>query len=158
MKYKMWTGLILFFTVWDIDIWWIASYELQGLTERKMDKFIDNEKYSHQNTLWTNQLRLFPQYQGWFRNPSINFDHGINWKGLCLVLSDWRVTWISLLECFCKSFIFLVPLLLKQKILKRDFWEVFFNYVLSVIGHYDPVSLQILCKKWDLIEEIDRGL
>ena len=124
-----------------------------------MDKFIDNEKYSHQNTLWTNQLRLFPQYQGWFRNPSINFDHGINWKGLCLVLSDWRVTWISLLECFCKSFIFLVPLLLNQKILKRDgfFRSFFFNFALSVIGNFDPVSIQILCRKKKLTEVSNYG-
>ena len=55
----------------------------------------------------------------------MKFDHGINWKSLCLLLSDWRVTLISLLECFCNSFIFLVPLLLKQKILKADYWEVF---------------------------------
>ena len=61
-----------------------------------------------------------------FLNPSIKFDHEINWKGLCLVLSDWRVTWMSLLETFCKSFFFLVTLLLKQKILQRDFWEVSF--------------------------------
>ena len=61
-----------------------------------------------------------------FWNHSIKFDREINWKGLCVVLSDWRVTSISLLECFCKSFIFLVPLLLKQKILKKSFWEVLF--------------------------------
>ena len=61
-----------------------------------------------------------------FWNPSITFDHEINWKGLCLVLSNWRFTWISLLNRFCKSFIFLVMLLLKQKILKRDFREVSF--------------------------------
>ena len=45
------------------------------------------------------------------------FGHEINWQGLCLVFSDWRVTWIYLLEKFCKFFIFLVPLLLKQEIL-----------------------------------------
>ena len=62
-------------------------------------------------------------------------------------------TWISLLYCFCKFFIFLVPLLLKQNILKRDSWETFFfNFALSFIGNYDPVSLQILSRKWDLIE------
>ena len=33
--------------------------------ERKMDKSIANEKYSHPNTLLTNQLRLCPQYQDW---------------------------------------------------------------------------------------------
>ena len=62
-----------------------------------------------------------------FWNLSIKFDHSIIWKGLCLVLSYWRVTWISLLECFCKSFIFPVPLLLKEKILKWDFWKAFFK-------------------------------
>ena len=61
-----------------------------------------------------------------FLNLSIKFDHEINWKGLCIVLSDWKVPWMSLLERFCKSFIFLVTLLLKQQILKRDFWEVSF--------------------------------
>ena len=29
-----------------------------------MDKFIANEKYSHQNALYTIQLGLCPQYQG----------------------------------------------------------------------------------------------
>ena len=60
-----------------------------------------------------------------FWNASIMFDHEINWKGLCLVLSDW-VTWFFLLERFCKSFIFLVMLLLKQEIFKRDFYEISF--------------------------------
>ena len=34
----------------------------------------------------------------------------------------------------------------------------FFNFALSITGNYDPVSPQISCRKWDLIEEIDRGL
>ena len=61
-----------------------------------------------------------------FLNPSIKFDHEINWKGLCLVVSDWRVSWISLLKRFCKSFTFLVTLLLKHKVLQMDFWELSF--------------------------------
>ena len=40
----------------------------------------------------------------------------------------------------------------------RVIFKVFFDFALSVIGNYDPVSLQISCRKWDLIEEIDRGL
>ena len=93
-----------------------------------------------------------------FWNPSRKFYHGINWNSLCLVFSDWRIIWIFLLEYFCKCFIFLIPLLLKQKILKRDLWELLFNFALSVIGNYDPVSLQISCRKWDPIKETDRGL
>ena len=30
------------------------------------------------------------------------------------------------------------------------FEKFFFNFALSVIGNYDPVSLQISCRKWDL--------
>ena len=33
------------------DIWSISSCKLQGLMERKMEDFIANEKYNHQNTL-----------------------------------------------------------------------------------------------------------
>ena len=53
---------------------------------------------------------------------------------MCLLLSDWRVTLISLLECFCKTFIFLVPLLLKQKVLKTDYWEVFLMLHFQSLG------------------------
>ena len=70
-----------------------------------------------------------------FWNSSIKFYHEINWKGLCLVLSDWRVTWISLLGRCYNFFIFLVTLLLKQKILERDFWEVF-----SFILHFQSLG------------------
>ena len=52
-----------------------------------------------------------------FWNLSIKFDH------------DWRVTRISLLERFCKSFIFLETPLLEQKILNKDFWEVSFLFL-----------------------------
>ena len=45
MKYKMWMRIIFFFTVWGI------FGELQGLKAGKKDKFIADEKYSHQNTL-----------------------------------------------------------------------------------------------------------
>ena len=69
---------------------------------------------------------MAPKPRPRFLNRPINFDHEINWKGLCLVFSDWRVTWVSLLERFCKFFIFLVTLLSKQKISMRDFWEVSF--------------------------------
>ena len=51
------------------------------------------------------------------------------------MLPDWRVTWISLLERCCKSFFSLVTLLLKQKILERDFWEVF-----SFILHFQSLG------------------
>ena len=46
MEYKMWIRLIFFFTAWGMFV------ELQGLKEGKNDKFIANEKYSHQNTLY----------------------------------------------------------------------------------------------------------
>ena len=45
MENKIGMILIFFFTVWNI------FGELQGLKEGKRDKFIGNEKYSHQNTL-----------------------------------------------------------------------------------------------------------
>ena len=48
----------------------------------------------------------------------------MNLKGfLYLVLLDWRVKQISLLQNFWKSFTFLLTLLLYQKTIKRDFWE-----------------------------------
>ena len=37
-------------------------------------------------------------------------------------------------------------------------WSFFINFAHSVIGSYELVSLQISCRKLDLIEEIDRGL
>ena len=38
----------------------------------------------------------------------------------------------------------------KKKILKRDFLRSFFpKFALPVIGNYDPVSLQILCRKYE---------
>ena len=52
MENKIGMRLILFFTVW--DILYLVNYlfyKLQGLRERKMGKFIRNEKYSHENTL-----------------------------------------------------------------------------------------------------------
>ena len=45
MEYKMWMRIIFFFPVWDI------FGELQSLKAGKKDKFIANEKNSHQNTL-----------------------------------------------------------------------------------------------------------
>ena len=45
MEYKMLMRLIFFFTVWYI------FGELPGLKEGKKDKFIADEKCSHQNTL-----------------------------------------------------------------------------------------------------------
>ena len=82
-----------------------------------------------------------PQIPGlrfWY--PSINFGHEIKLKVLCLVLSDWRVKWNSLLESFCKSFFSLVPMLLKQKILKGFFWEVSFLILcfqsLEIMTHF----------------------
>ena len=45
MEYKMWMRLIFFLTVCDI------YGKLQGLKEDKKEKFVANEKYSHQNTL-----------------------------------------------------------------------------------------------------------
>ena len=65
MEYKMEMRLILFFAVWDIR--YLVNYlfyKLWGLREGKMDKCIKNEKYSHQNTLQTNELRPCPKYQG----------------------------------------------------------------------------------------------
>ena len=52
MEYEMGMRLILFFTF--LDIRYLVNclfYTLQGLKEGKMDKFIANKKYSHQNTL-----------------------------------------------------------------------------------------------------------
>ena len=52
MERKMGMRLILLFTLWDIR--YLVNYlfyKLQGLKEGKMDKFIPNEKYGHQNTL-----------------------------------------------------------------------------------------------------------
>ena len=43
---------------------------------------------------------------------------------------------------------------LEQKILR----SLFSNFLLPVIGNYDPVSLQISCRKLDQVEEIDRDL
>ena len=63
------------------------------------------------------------------------------------MLSDWRVTWNSLLEKFCKSFIYLVPLLLKQKILLEFLESLFSNFVFSV-------SLQISCKKETTLKKL----
>ena len=86
------------------------------------------------------------EYKIWMRLilSSIKFHHGMNWKGLCLMLSDCRVKWISLLECFCKSFIFLLPLLLKQKILKRDFWGVFSILYFQSLR----TMIQVFFKSW----------
>ena len=66
--------------------------------------------------------------------------HETNLKGLMyLVLLDLRVKKISLLSSFWKSFIFLVlvPYFLKQKVLKRDFWEISFLsiYVFPVLAN-----------------------
>ena len=72
-----------------------------------------------------------PRLRIW--NHSINFDHEINWQDLCLVLSDWRVMWISLLEKFFKSFIFLVPLLLKQKILLVFPFPFLYSFLILII-------------------------
>ena len=46
MEYKMGMRLILFFTAWDIEylVKW-PFYNLQGLREGKIDKFIANEKH-----------------------------------------------------------------------------------------------------------------
>ena len=52
MEYKTGMRFILFFTL--LDIRYLENclfYKLQGLNDGKMDKFIANGKYSHQNTL-----------------------------------------------------------------------------------------------------------
>ena len=52
MEYKVGMRLIFLSTV--LDIKYLVDcffYKLQGLKEEKMDKFIANGKYSHQNTL-----------------------------------------------------------------------------------------------------------
>ena len=61
-----------------------------------------------------------PGLRFWY--PSIKFGQEINLNGLCLLLSDWRMKWISLLKSFCKYYNFLM---LKQEVLNGDFWEVF---------------------------------
>ena len=104
MDYKIGMRLILVFTDWVIG--YLVNFpfhKYQVLRKEKMDKFVANEK----------NLKILPQIP-WlkFQNPSIKFAHGTNLKVLYLVLSDWRVKSISLLRCFCESFIFLV--LLKQ--------------------------------------------
>ena len=43
---------------------------------------------------------------------------------------------------------------LEQRILR----SLFSNFLLPVIGNYDPVSLQISCRKLGQVEEIDRDL
>ena len=51
MQYKMGMRLILFSTVWDIRYLVSCLFcKLQGLKKGKIDTFIANEKYSHQNT------------------------------------------------------------------------------------------------------------
>ena len=56
IEYKLEMRLILLLTVQSIGyLVNFPFYKLQGLRERKMDKFIANEKYNHQNTLQTNQ-------------------------------------------------------------------------------------------------------
>ena len=47
----------------------------------------------------------------------------------------------------------------KTKNFEEGFVRSYFsNFALPVIGNYDPASLQILCRKWDLVEEIYRTL
>ena len=42
---------------------------------------------------------------------------------------------------------------------EEGFLENFFsNFALLVIGNYVPISLQIWSRKWDQVEEIERGL
>ena len=41
---------------------------------------------------------------------------------------------------------------------EEGFLGRFFNFALSVIGHYEAVFLQISCNKWDLIEAFDKSL
>ena len=47
----------------------------------------------------------------------------------------------------------------KTEDLEKEFLRIFvFSFALSVMGNYELVSLQISCRKSDLIEAFDRGL
>ena len=93
-----------------------------------MDKYIPSGKNIAIKAFCKPISTDLPQIS-WMRlwYPSIKFDYEITLKGFMkLVLLDWRVKQIPLLTSFSKSFIFLVPLLLKEKLLKNDFWEFSF--------------------------------
>ena len=71
-------------------------------------------------------------------NHSIKFDHVINWQNLRLVLPDWRVTWISLLEKVFQVFYFPSTTVVKTKNLVGIFGKFFFLILRS----------QFLFKSW----------
>ena len=70
-----------------------------------------------------------------FWSPSIKFDHGINWKGLYLVLSGWRVTWISSLEWFLK-----VLCLPSTTVVKTEDFEKGFLISFFLILHFQSLG------------------
>ena len=62
-------------------------------------------------------------------------------------------TWISFIVMFLQVLYLPSTTVVKTEYLEQGFLRnFFFNFALSFIGNYDPVSLQILSKKWDLIE------
>ena len=60
---------------------------------------------------------------------------------------------------FSQAVFFPCSAVVKTENLEGGFLRSFFsNFLLPVIGDYDQVCLQISCRKWDLVEEIFRGL
>ena len=72
-----------------------------------MDIFYANEKYSHQNTYKLISKDSAANTRAkilWY--PSTTCVHKLNLKGLCLVLSDWRVKRIVYWKVFAIPFTF----------------------------------------------------
>ena len=139
---------ILFLTVWEIGHVVNCPFcKLQGLRERKMYKFIANEKYRYQNT------------------KLISKDFATNTRAEILVSKVWP--WNKLkgfmlsvirledevnffIEKFLQVFCFRCIAVVKTENLEARFLRGFFsNSVLPVIGNCDLVSFQISCRKWE---------
>ena len=144
------TRLTLFLTVWDKGCLVNCLFcKLQGLREEKMDKFIANEKYLVTQRALHKLIR-------WDFAPNTRAEILKSFYKVCPLnkLKESRyyqigVTWISLLESFHKSFISLVPLLIKRKFEGGLLKSFLSKLALPAIGDCDPVSLQILCGKYE---------
>ena len=131
MEYKMGMRLIFFFTVWDIRyLENCLFYKLQGLKERKIDKFIANE---------TNQLRLCPNtmteilesfYKVWPWNK-------LKEPVLSVIRLEGYVNFF--IGKILQGLYFSSNAVVKTGNLKEGFLRSFFaNFALPVIGKYDP--------------------
>ena len=149
--------LILFLTGWYIK--YLVNhpfYKVQGLRERKMNKFTANEnidirtfyKLISKDIVPKNSTEILVSFYNvwpWNKLKELVFSV-ISWQGEVNFFIG------NLLQVLLFSFA-------KSENLERGFSRSFpSKFVPPIVRNYDPVSLEILSRKWDLVEEIYKGL